>query len=120
VWDRRARVLKAHDGDTLTVVLDQGFGDTKQISGRLKGVYAPELKQPGGPETAEFTRLWILRRGVGQWPVIVTTIRIKDDTHEDMSFTRYMIVLTDLEGNELNTAVQQFVHEHGFGGGVGS
>jgi endonuclease YncB( thermonuclease family) len=58
MWDRRATLYDVHDGDTVTVVLDQGFGDTKRIKVRLLGVYAPELNETGGTDCRNFVKEW--------------------------------------------------------------
>lgn len=120
MWDRRAVVLEVTDGDTLLVDLDQGFGDTKEFSLRLLGVWAPESKQPGGPETKAFVERWIADRiGTARWPFVVTTARLKDDSKEQRTFARYVGILT--HGTQcLNTDIMAFVAAAGYGGGTGS
>jgi hypothetical protein len=121
MWDRRARVTATHDGDTLIVVLDQGFGDTKSIHLRLLNTFAPELAEKGGPDTRSFVQHWLDRHDPDgdEWPYIVTTERVKTG-HELMTFSRYVGTLTDKAGESLNEAVEAFVKEHGYGGGTGS
>ena len=60
MWDKRAYVTNVHDGDTITVTLDQGFGDLKEgMRLRLYGVFAPELSQEGGNATRDFVLAWL-------------------------------------------------------------
>jgi endonuclease YncB( thermonuclease family) len=55
VGDNRARLVRVNDGDTIVVVLDQGFRDTKEIDVRLASVYCPEGAQPGYLGCAAFS-----------------------------------------------------------------
>lgn len=119
MWDKRAQVLDVHDGDTLTALTDVGGGITWTINVRLLGVFAPELKEPGGPETRQFVLDWIAKQP-GKWPVVVTTARTKTDK-DALTFDRYLGTVTSLDGTDsLNLAVMAFVAEHGYGGGTGS
>lgn len=122
MWDKRAKILAAHDGDTITVVLDQGFWDTKTVKIRLLGAYAPELKDVGGLETKAFVNDWVNRYAVGfEWPFTVTTVRGPRSDQEKTTLSRYLAVVEtiDLQHN-LNIDVQAFITEHGYSGGVGS
>lgn len=122
MWDRRATVLSVIDGDTMHVLLDQGFGDSKEMALRLFGVWAPEKSQTGGPETTAFVSRWLAERA-GQsfvkWPFVVTTMRVRDDSKEQMTFNRYVGTL-DYGNESLNLAVNAFVAANGYGGGTGS
>ncbi len=121
MWDRRAKIIDVHDGDTIRVVLDQGFYDTKEISVRLLGTFAPELAQPGGIETRDFARQWVANQGAAPWPLIVTTTRLPRADHEDTSFSRYVATVTNADGTQsLNGAVEAYVKAHGYPGGTGS
>lgn len=61
---RLAKYVSNHDGDTVTLALDHGkFPTSKTVTEaelRLKGVFSPELSEPGGKEAAEFTRTVLL------------------------------------------------------------
>lgn len=121
MWDRRARVVEVTDGDTLKVVLDQGFGDTKEISVRLLGTFAPESSQVGGKETKAFVQAWVAAQPAATWPVVVTTALTRSGQHEVQSFARYLGTVTSLDGTDnLNAEVSAFVAAHGFPGGIGS
>lgn len=121
MWDRRAKYVSHHDGDTVTMLLDQGFRDNKEITVRLLGVYAPELSEPGGKETREYVEEWFYKFSNVSWPYIVTTARMKVADKEQMTLDRYVGTITTLDGsNNLNVAVQYFITSHGYSGGVGS
>lgn len=55
VYRYTAEVIEAHDGDTLRVNFDYGFGiiDQNKLL-RLAGIQAPELKDPGGKEARDY------------------------------------------------------------------
>jgi endonuclease YncB( thermonuclease family) len=124
MWDRRAQVLSVHDGDTIKVILDQGFGQTLTDPDglRLLGVYAPELTQPGGPECRQFVSDWLAAHMPTQavsWPFIVTTARMPRADREQETLGRYVGTLTTLDGSEsLNAAVTQFIAANGYGSGI--
>ena len=120
MWDRRARVQRVIDGDTLEVVLDQGFGDTKRIIVRLKDCHAPERGQEGYKETKRYLTDWCIAASSGTrtWPFIVTTYRTQSDV-EDMTFNRYVAELlsTDDTGRPIgraSTAVNDYVSSHAY------
>jgi endonuclease YncB( thermonuclease family) len=124
VWDKRAQITSVHDGDTITAVLDQGFRTTQEITVRLLGVWAPELKEVGGADCLAFVIAWVNQVKASTsavWPFIVTTIRLKNDTKEVETLGRYVCVVTDITGSRnLNTEVQAYVASKGYGGGTGS
>lgn len=122
MWDKRAEYLDNNDGDSVKMVLDQGFGDTKLVEIRLLGVYAPELSQPGGPECQEFVSSWFNKNNPTQtrWGYIVTTIRMKRTDKEQTTFNRYVAVVTNMANtSNLNAEVAEFIHTNGYGGGTG-
>lgn len=123
MWDRRAQYVENHDGDTVRMVLDQGFGDTKQVDVRLMGVFAPELREPGGPECQAFVEAWFqsrIRSGT-RWFFVVTTARMKVADREQKTLDRYVGTITSIDGTDnLNLEVMAFIASKGYGGGVGS
>ena len=123
MWDKRAFVTSVHDGDTLTATLDQGFGDLKEAMRiRLLGTFAPELTQPGGPETRQFVVDWIARYALIplRFPFVVTTARGPKSDREITTFERYVAVVETLDhSHNLNLDVQAFVTAQGYGGGTG-
>lgn len=101
MWDKRAQVLRVKDGDTLEVMLDQGFGDTKTISIRLLSVWAPETDEPAAEEVSAYVKQWLMEHGWtnSKWPFVVVTMRTRTD-REVMSFNRYITVLTSADGTD--------------------
>jgi hypothetical protein len=123
MWDRRASITSIHDGDTVAVLLDQGFGDLKEaMKIRLFGVFAPELKEVGGPECKDFVDTWVNKyTGSVRFPFIVTTLRGPKSGKEISSLERYVAVIETMDhSHNLNTEVQAFITASGFGGGVGA
>lgn len=124
MWDRRAEYLSNYDGDTVKVTLDQGFGDTKTIDVRLFGVYAPEIREPGGIECRDFLNSWFKSQSiltVSRWSFIVTTALMKVADREQKSLDRYLGTITSLSGTRnLNLEIMQFIVSKGYGGGTGS
>lgn len=45
---RNAKVIKIHDGDTITVLIDMGFRMSVELPLRLNRINAPELSTPEG------------------------------------------------------------------------
>ncbi len=122
MWDKRAEYLDNNDGDSVKMVLDQGFGDTKLIDVRLLGVYAPELSQPGGKECKDFVSEWFEKNSIDgiRWEFIVTTVRMKRTDREQTSLSRYVAVVTNLTStSNLNAEISQFIQDNGYGGGTG-
>lgn len=120
VWDKRARLVDVHDGDTITVDLDQGFGDTKRIKVRLLGVFAPELRQVGGPECKTYLRALLANVVArGDWPLLVVTSRTAD--HETTTFERYVCTVSNYDGTQsVNASMQAYITEQGYLGGIGA
>ena len=123
MWDKRAFVTSVHDGDTITVTLDQGYGDLKEnMKIRLGVVYAPELSQPGGPETRQFVVDWLARYALPvRFPFVVTTARGPRSDKELTTLERYISLVETLDhSHNLNMDVQAFVTAQGYGGGIGT
>lgn len=124
MWDKRAQITSVHDGDTITVTLDQGFGDTKEgMKIRLLGVYAPELSQPGGKETRDFVIAWLTSRAVAgiRFPFIITTARGPRSDREITTLERYVAMVETIDHSEnLNVDVSAYVAAQGYQGGTGA
>lgn len=119
MWDKRCKIHRIIDADTLAVILDQGFGDTKKIDLRLDGVFAPERKQVGAVETTLFVVRWVEFRNQGGWPFVMTTAMIRSQEHERTTFGRFVGTLT-WNKESLNDAINQFVADNNFPRGTGS
>ena len=123
MWDKRAKIIDVHDGDTVTAVLDQGFGDTKQIKVRLFGVFAPELSQPGGPETRQHLEAMLHAEELTgyTWPVIITTARTPRSDVEVETLGRYVATITGLDQTRnINLELAAWITAQGYGGGIGA
>lgn len=123
MWDKRAKFLGNHDGDNATMVLDQGFGDTKTLEIRLLGTFAPELVDVGGPQTQQFVNDWFYARTRPNvtWNFVVTTVRMKTVDREQKSFDRWIGIISDINNQSvLNVDVMEFVLKNGYAGGIGA
>lgn len=124
MWDKRMLVTNIHDGDTVTVTLDQGFGDTKEgIRVRLLGVGAPELKQAGGLETRDFVTEWFAKYTVPslRFSFVMTTARGPRSDREITTLERYVGTVETIDHiHNLNMDVQDFISKSNYPGGIGS
>lgn len=122
MWDRRAHYLENHDGDTVTMLLDQGFHDFKQVNIRLANVWAPESKQEGGLETKLFVADWFKSRATkGMWDFIVFTHRMLKADREQTTFDRYVATVLSADSTaSVNSDTMKFIVERGYPGGVGA
>ena len=117
----RIRPTETHDGDTIAAVVDRGDDDLSVWWVRLKGVFAPELSQPGGPECRAFVMAWLADHGDGtDWPLMLETFRTPRSDVDVKTLSRQVGVVTAADGANLNTDVQAFITAQGYGGGIGS
>jgi endonuclease YncB( thermonuclease family) len=109
-----------YDGDTLWLCTDQGDWYRKVRDIRLENVFAPELKQVGGPECRRFVIDWLARYGFGRWPYSVDTLQTS--TGNDIrTFNRYVCQVWNSDRTEsLNLAVTEYIRQNGYPGGTGS
>lgn len=47
MYEYAAKIIRVHDGDTCTAVVDLGFRVSQEMNLRLVGINAPELSQAG-------------------------------------------------------------------------
>jgi endonuclease YncB( thermonuclease family) len=88
LWRYRAREARIIDGDTLSLVVDCGFSARFEAVIRLAGVWAPELREPGGRE-AHRALSALVAMGSGSWPMRLETTRLALGG-ETRSFSRYV------------------------------
>lgn len=122
MWDYPGVVENVHDGDTITVTIDRGFEEHRvAMKLRLEGVFAPELKQLGGEETHAFTQAWLSEHSAPgvEFPLVVTTVRLKNGKREVKTLERYVARVDSPSGESLNKAVAAFVAERGYPRGIG-
>jgi hypothetical protein len=112
-----------HDGDTVWLTLDRGYGDRTNHDERFKLTSAPELKDPGGPETHQFVLGWlsVYAPPLVKWPLAVETFTTR--TGNDITtLGRYVAMIyagdpEQVRTNEaglpcLNRAVNEFLEGH--------
>lgn len=131
VPDMRDFSAPVHDGDTLWLTLDRGYGDRTNHAERLREVFAPELKDPGGPEVHQFVLGWLAVHAPmsAKWPLSVETFTTRTG-NDILTLGRYVatVYAADPEdvragtaGPSLNTAVSMYLAAHPeWGGGTGS
>lgn len=105
MWDKRAEFLSNVDGNSVKMVLDQGFGDTKLVFLRLLGIYAPALDAKGGPECQKFVSDWFESNtpNFGRWGFVVTTAQIDSNN--------FVAVITNLDNSKnLNAELAEYIH----------
>lgn len=84
LWTYRARCSRVVDGDTIDVIIDQGFRQWRTERLRLLGVDTPEMRgaeRPAGIAAKEYVEEWV--KGFGDWP-------LKIRTEKSDSFGRYL------------------------------
>jgi hypothetical protein len=115
MWDYRARCLRVHDGDTLTLLIDQGLHSRQEEQIRLVDVFAPELSQLGGNETRTFAQNWVNTWSVGLiWPLyVITEKNTNPEPDEKRTFTRYIGKVYSIQSKScLNDQVSAFLFAH--------
>lgn len=123
--DKRARYVEHNDGDSVTMMLDQDFWDTKTINIRLANVWAPETNEDGGDDVRVFVYHWFIKhitRAADKttWPFLVITHKTRTDK-EKMSLGRYVADIMTIDGqNHLNSDVMKYILDRGYTGGIGS
>lgn len=131
VPDLRDFSKPVHDGDTLWLTLDRGYGGRQNHDERLKLVHAPELKDPGGPEVHQFVLGWIAVYAdpTDKWPLCVETFTTKTG-NDIMTLGRYVAMVYAGDPEELragkslpclNADIDGYLAQHPeWGGGIGS
>ena len=89
----RAECVFVHDGDTLTVLVDLGFGTFRKERLRLLGLNCPERGTPQGIAATEYTQAWFAS---GKSCQIQT---VKDRREK---YGRYLARVVSLDGRCLN------------------
>jgi micrococcal nuclease len=96
MYTYRAKIISVYDGDTVTALVDLGFGITNKIKIRLKGINTPEVRgaeRPEGIVSRDYLRNLILDKNI-----VLQTFRDKTG-----KYGRYIGVLwiDDTNVNEL-------------------
>jgi micrococcal nuclease len=82
-WARNATVVGGHDGDTIKVALDMGFGITNTHTLRFDGIDTPELnsKDPETVKRAIAAKEWIKNKAPVGTACIVETVKDKREKY---------------------------------------
>jgi micrococcal nuclease len=67
MYTYRAKIISVYDGDTVTALVDLGFGITNKIKIRLKGINTPEIRgseRPRGLVSRDFLREKVLNKDI--------------------------------------------------------
>jgi micrococcal nuclease len=67
MYTYRAKIISVYDGDTVTALVDLGFGITNKIKIRLKGINTPEIRgseRPRGLISRDFLREKVLNKDI--------------------------------------------------------
>jgi endonuclease YncB( thermonuclease family) len=98
-----ARLEEIHDGDTVRLRIDNGFGSRAVEWIRLVDVRAPELREEGGAQARADVAAWFAEHAP-DGIVKVTTYRTSAplEIRFRQSFTRYLGLITAPDGAELN------------------
>lgn len=96
-YDYYCEILSIHDGDTMTVRLDQGLDDERRIELRLAGFDAAEIKEKArGAAALDLVQKEVARiekiPGFKKW--LCRTERTKRTNEDVKSFARYVGHLT--------------------------
>ncbi|HKE98034.1 MAG TPA: thermonuclease family protein [Actinomycetes bacterium] len=78
LWVYRARPVRAVDGDTVDVVIDQGMHTQRLERLRLFGINCPEVHgetRPAGLAASAYTTGWLAEAGTDAWPLVLQTAR---------------------------------------------
>lgn len=119
----RCALIDVHDGDTITVHVDKGgVNETSEIWHiRLKDIYAPELSQPGGPESRDNLRTLLQNANDGSlWPYMLQTFRTPLSDLDLMTFNRYVGTIWGADNVQINAVQETWIKSQGYSGGIGS
>lgn len=111
-------IVDVHDGDTLTVHLDLGVDECHTIRLRLLGVFATELRTPGGSAARDFVTNWFATHAGALTVYTAKTAK----GHEASTLGRWVgDVHHDLSGDSLCLAAMAWLAEHpASAGGTGA
>jgi endonuclease YncB( thermonuclease family) len=94
-WAVLARII---DGDTLVATVDLGYYVAANITVRLRGVNAPESREPGGPQATAFLTDLLTGR-----PLLVESYK------DRMSFARWVCDVFVIQDGEAVSVAQAII-----------
>lgn len=114
---QNCQVTRVYDGDTITVILDHGFGlKMEEAELRLYGLNAPEVRG-SSKEAGKVTRDWLRNKlcapdtEFDRWGHVVSgtpsfinlqTIKVGRKEQGKGKYGRYLAILWDSEGQNIN------------------
>jgi len=99
MYEYNAIILRVVDGDTVHAQVDLGLETYRRIKLRLLNVYAPELREPGGPEARDYLRALVDGKSV--------VVRTEKDRTE--KYGRYLCTIL-LDGQDVNARLVETGH----------
>ena len=87
----QAQIVKVIDGDTLDLMIDQGFGNFTQQRMRLYGINAPEMRTNAGRDLREGLRFLYLPGS----SVVVQSIEAPKSKQFRDKYGRYLAIIHD-------------------------
>ena len=107
IYTYRAKIIGVYDGDTVTALVDLGFGITNKIKVRLKGINTPELRgdeRAQGIISRDFLREKILNKDIvietfkdkkGKYGRYIGTLWINDENINELLVEQGLAVKKD-------------------------
>ncbi len=106
MYEYRATCLRVVDGDTIHTRVDLGLDCSIELTVRLSGIDAIELREPGGKDA----RAWLAQQLAGEF-----TLRTEKDRRE--KYGRYLgLILLD-DGTDVNDELVQRGYARPYDGG---
>ena len=102
MYTYRAKIISVYDGDTVTAIVDLGFGISAKIKVRLKGIDTPELRGSAEEKARGIAAREFLRNQVLNKDIVIQTFKDKKG-----KYGRYIGTLWANEINVNNLLVEQ-------------
>lgn len=91
------KIVNVYDGDTVDVLVDQGFDDSTVVRLRLKGINAPEVKgetREAGEAARDYLKALITKHTNGTQELLVRSYKMKRTVKQKKDkYGRYLAVL---------------------------
>lgn len=108
MYQYHAHILRVIDGDTVSAIVDLGFGTSMTITLRLAGIDAPELSTPEGKAAKQ-----ALIEMVEDQVVVVQTIKDRREKYGHYLAVLYPLVSTDTQSFNDRLLANGFAHVYG-------
>lgn len=103
----RGAVDRCHDGDTVLCLIDPQYEGYVYRWIRARGINAPELDEPGGPEALAFAELLL---PFGTHVAIYNSVKVPSSGVMDKSFERYVAQIMLPDGSDFSTRMVDAGH----------